>query len=64
MAEAFWAAVRGNLARIEDARDWWRVIEGPIEPIVEDQAFLDQAAACLPPEPWDGETWGGLDARL
>jgi glutamyl-tRNA synthetase len=63
-AEPFWAAARGNLARIEDARDWWAVVCGPIEPIVEDRAFLAQAATCLPPEPWSGATWSAWTASL
>jgi glutamyl-tRNA synthetase len=58
LGEPFWAAVRGNLARFEEARIWWAVIHGPIAPLVEDRAFLAQAAACLPPEPWSEATWG------
>ena len=30
--QAFWLAVRGNLSRFDDARDWWRVVEGPLLP--------------------------------
>ena len=62
-AEPFWNAVRGNLAQITEARDWWRVVHGEIEPIVEDADFLAQAAACLPPAPWDQATWGVWTAR-
>jgi glutamyl-tRNA synthetase len=63
-AEPFWAAVRGNLARLDEARIWWAVIHEEIAPIVEDRPFLDQAAARLPPEPWDGATWGVWTASL
>ncbi len=63
-AEAFWMAVRGNLARFDEVADWRRVVEGPIEPVVEDPAFLDQAIACLPPEPWSRDTWGAWTASL
>jgi glutamyl-tRNA synthetase len=56
-AEPFWNAVRGNLAEINDARDWWRVVHGEIEPVVEDADFLAQAAALLPDAPWDQTTW-------
>ncbi len=63
-AEGFWTAVRGNLARLEEALDWWRIVEGPIEPIVEDKDFLDQAAAALPPEPWSAGTWAAWTASL
>jgi len=63
-AEPFWAAVRGNLARLEEARTWWAVIHDSIAPVVEDRTFLDQAAARLPPEPWNGATWGQWTAAL
>jgi glutamyl-tRNA synthetase len=53
----FWEAVRGNLAVLEDARHWWRVVEGPLAPVIEQPALCRAAAALLPPEPWDGETW-------
>ena len=56
-AEAFWLAVRGNLARFSDVIAWWRVVEGEIAPVREDGLFLTEAAALLPPEPWDAATW-------
>jgi glutamyl-tRNA synthetase len=57
--EAFWLAVRGNLERLEEATMWWQVVTGPVEPVVaaDDLEFLASAAALLPPEPWDQETW-------
>jgi glutamyl-tRNA synthetase len=56
-AEAFWLAVRGNLATLAEAAEWRRVTQGAIEPVVEEPSFLAEAAACLPDEPWDGGTW-------
>lgn len=56
-AEPFWLAVRGNLSTFADVLDWWRVVEGEIEPIREDEEFLAQALAVLPDEPWDETTW-------
>jgi glutamyl-tRNA synthetase len=56
-AEAFWLAVRGNLAQFTDVTQWWRVVDGAIEPVIEDQAFCTQAASLLPHEPWDQTTW-------
>ena len=56
-AEPFWLTVRGNLVRFADVATWWTVVGGPIEPEVEDAAFLAQAAALLPEEPWDATTW-------
>lgn len=63
-AEAFWLAVRGNLATMSDAAIWRDVVEGDIEPAVEDQAFLALAAARLPEEPWDQSTWGRWTGEL
>jgi glutamyl-tRNA synthetase len=56
--EDFWEAVRSNLAVLADAKLWWQAVNGPIEPVMIDAALCGQAAALLPPEPWDGETWG------
>ena len=55
--EAFWNAVRPNLQRLSDAVQWWRVVNGPIEPVIEDASYLADAAAALPPAPWDEATW-------
>ena len=56
-APAFWLAVRGNLTRLADARDWWDIAHGPIAPHVGDVDVVKTAAALLPGEPWDGQTW-------
>jgi glutamyl-tRNA synthetase len=63
-AEPFWNAVRGNLAQISEARDWWRIVHGQIEPVVEDADFLAQAAAALPHGPWDQTTWSAWTTVL
>lgn len=56
--EDFWIAVRGNLERLSDAAQWWQVVNGDIEtPADCDEAFLAVAAAVLPAEPWNGDTW-------
>jgi glutamyl-tRNA synthetase len=56
-AAAFWEAVRPNLAKVSEAGDWWRVVTGPVAPVIADPAFTGAAAALLPAEPWDAETW-------
>jgi glutamyl-tRNA synthetase len=63
---AFWMAVRGGLDLLREARGWWDVVAGSIVPplLAEDADFLQQALAALPPEPWDGETWGRWVAGL
>src|SRR5476649_1751092 len=55
--EILWLAVRGNLTKLDDAKDWETVVRGAIAPTIEDAAFLAEAALKLPPEPWDETTW-------
>ena len=56
---AFWDAVRGNLDMLAEARGWWDVVAGTIvPPVIEgDAAFLHDALAALPPEPWSADVW-------
>ncbi len=62
--EAFWSAVRGNLAVFDDVSRWWNVVAGRIAPVIEDPALTEHAAALLPPEPWDETTWNAWTAAL
>lgn len=67
---AFWDAVRPNLVTVPEVAQWWRIVVGgpqmvpPSEgeagaaPTPADTAFLAQARAMLPAEPWDETTWG------
>ncbi len=55
--EALWLAVRGNLAKLDDAKTWAGVVRGAVAPVIEDAPFLAEAAAKLPPEPWGETTW-------
>jgi glutamyl-tRNA synthetase len=55
--EAFWLAIRGNIARLSEAADWWPVVSGEIAGVIEDPAVVNAAAETLPPEPWDAGTW-------
>ena len=45
---AFWAAIRGNLDRLEDAREWWEVCRRPLAPVVTEPELLAAAAEHLP----------------
>ncbi|MGY6709199.1 MAG: glutamate--tRNA ligase [Rhizobiaceae bacterium] len=60
-AEPFWLAVRGNLDRVEEAGDWWRIVtkgpDGDAGLSDEDRDFARAAFDHLPPEPWDETTW-------
>ena len=60
----FWYAVRGNLQVLGDAAQWWQVVDGPIDPVIENATLADRAAELLPDEPWDGATWGDWTAEV
>lgn len=62
--EAFWLAVRGNLGTLADAETWWRVVGGPLSPVIEDATFCASAARLLPPEPWDEATWSAWTGAI
>ncbi len=62
--EDFWLAIRGNIEKIGDVRDWWNIVQGPIEPKIEDQSFCSQAADLLPEGDWDENTWGQWTSRV
>ena len=53
--ESFWNAVRHNLGKVEEANEWWRICNEDVGAAADD--FTRQAAAILPPEPWDSTTW-------
>ena len=56
-SEKFWMAVRANLARVSEAAAWWRVVTGPVTPVIPDPAFIAQAAHLLPDAPFGPGTW-------
>ncbi len=53
----FWQTIRANLNVLSDIQDWARIVNGPLEPVIDDADFLATAASLLPPEPWDHDTW-------
>ena len=60
-AEAFWATVRGNIDHVQDAAQWWEVVNRtvPFSDAVadEDKDFIAQAFDLLPEEPWGSDVW-------
>lgn len=54
---AFWEVVKANIVRIKDIQEWWGICKEPITPVIEDQAFTEQASALLPDGQWDETTW-------
>jgi len=57
--ETFWLAVRGNLARFDEVRLWWQIVDGHDTYHVgpSERALVHAARVALPHEPWDHETW-------
>lgn len=53
--EAFWTLVRPNVDTLAEVGEWWRIVSGPVEPVVEDPELLARAAELLP-EGLDGPT--------
>jgi glutamyl-tRNA synthetase len=45
--------VRGNLQTLADVTRWRQVVAAPLAPVIEDAAFLSEAADKLPAAPWD-----------
>ena len=56
---AFWEAVRGNLSRLREAEDWWRVVQEPLESALQgaELEVAKKAAGHLPPAPWSAHSW-------
>ena len=55
--EAFWLAVRANVARLPQVTEWWTIVNHPVTPLIEDREFIEKALTFLPEEPWDADTW-------
>ncbi|MDP5280441.1 glutamate--tRNA ligase [Sphingomonas sp. DG1-23] len=67
MTSIAWAAIRPNLATVAEAADWWRVVEGPIDPADlpdEDRAWLVQAAEVAAALDWSADPWHALTNAL
>ncbi|GJL84487.1 MAG: glutamate--tRNA ligase 1 [Micavibrio sp.] len=62
--EEFWNAVRANLEKLSDIKDWWNVAKGPVEPVINDPDFIEEAATLLPEAPWSGDTWSQWTAAV
>lgn len=61
-----WEAVRPNLARVDEAGDWWTVIAGDVaEPAaVEDRDYLRAALDRLEAIDWSADPWHALTGAL
>jgi glutamyl-tRNA synthetase len=55
--ENFWLAVRPNLQKLSDIKDWWEIYKNPKRVEIEDHKLLAIAAKNLP-EIINQDTWG------
>jgi len=62
--EEFWNTVRANLAHVEEAADWWKIVEGPVTPKIEEADYIAAAEAALPAGAPSAETWGAWTTAL
>lgn len=55
----FWRIVRANLAKLEDACEWYVIVFGApeFESDPQEADFLAEAATCLPAAPWGDDVW-------
>jgi glutamyl-tRNA synthetase len=58
-SEKFWLAVRGNLAKLRDAKEWWDVVSKPLASKIDaaDRDFCKLAETLLPADPWSEKVW-------
>lgn len=66
MGEAAWEAIRPNLTKVDDAGEWWAVVNGPITAQIDpgDSEFLAQAAEVAATMDWSDDPWHGLTDSL
>ncbi|MBL4802826.1 MAG: glutamate--tRNA ligase [Emcibacter sp.] len=57
VSETLWNIGRGNINKLNDINVLLSIVNGPLEPIIEDEDFARQAADLLPEAPWDETSW-------
>ncbi len=60
----FWERVRPNLAHLDEVKDWWALVNQPIQPVVEDTEYCAKAAELLPEGQWDDKSWANFTAAV
>ena len=64
VSESVWDAVKGNVVKLADAGVWRDIIEGAIEPTIENADFCAKASTLVPDEPLTSESWGVFVDRV
>ncbi|MBL42564.1 MAG: glutamate--tRNA ligase [Rhodospirillaceae bacterium] len=53
----FWEAVKNNIKVFKEAQEWFEIIYGKIEPIIEDKEYINLALNLIPNEEFDNSSW-------
>jgi len=62
--ENFWKSVQPNLKTLAEIKDWWKICNEKLAPVIEDAEFLAQAGNFLPDGQWDETTWNAWMDKL
>ena len=56
--EEFWRTISGNLNKLNEARIWWDVVYGEIDPIIDNLNLIEKAIEFFPEKNLDNTSWG------
>ncbi len=62
--ENFWNAVRPNIKKLSDIKEWARIIEGPVTPLIDNPEFAHAALEALPQGEFNASTWKDWTNRV
>lgn len=60
----FWERVRPNLTTLSEVKDWWALVNEPINPSIADADYCKQAADLLPEGEWNAGTWSAFTTSV
>ncbi len=63
---ALWETIRGNLQNVNDAADYFAMVNGSVTPEIaaEDADYIATALSLLPADPWSETTWSAWTEEL
>lgn len=61
---AFWEAVRANVETVAGAKRWWDVVDGAVDPVIEEGDVPAAAADLVPDGPLGPESWSAFTAAV
>lgn len=66
LAERFWRVASQNITKLDDLGHWWVLARDGAEPVIapEDQDFVREAMALLPPPPYSDAAWADWTAAV